>query len=431
MRKERKIELMHSFPSVPYEIQEKMKGKGTENYAVLLTYGDELFVRCYHRYSKGEIVERQRYVFAKDGFCRYGSNYGKEWKILTEFREPVFCLSCYGYNFDNSYSVLNIEAIKKSWMKYSEAEKYAGNLLMGYMKLYCKHPNVEYLVKSGYYSLIHEHVSGYWGGKITLETDPHINWKSNNLLKMLGLNRTEFSVLKGSEGYYDRYIQWRELYPKYKPQDLLALAKVFGYERGTLEMFCMRTGLKPLRLARYLNENNLYTCDYKDYLDQCRELQYNMHDTAVCMPKDFHTMHERLSAILEYKQNEEIRKAFIQNYESRKELEYSSNGLIIRQPASFDEITVEGAVLNHCVGGYAERHALGKLHILFIRTETKPDVPYYTMEVDTSGKIIQCRGYGNNRTVPKPQEIFDFEIEYQKYLDKVFKRKNKKEKKTA
>ena len=53
------------------------------------------------------------------------------------------------------------------------------------------------------------------------------------------------------------------------------------------------------------------------------------------------------------------------------------------------------------------------------------------MEVDTSGKIIQCRGYGNNRTVPKPQEIFDFEIEYQKYLDKVFERKNKKEKKTA
>ncbi len=82
--------------------------------------------------------------------------------------------------------------------------------------------------------------------------------------------------------------------------------------------------------------------------------------------------------------------------------------------------------MNHCVGGYAERHAKGKLTILFLRTADKPDVPYYTMEVSTDGRIVQCRGFkNNNANNPKPQKIIDFENDYQTYLDALFGRNNK------
>ncbi len=426
MKKERKEYLLGCFPALPAEIEQQMQGKKSANFVVLLTNGNELFARCYHRYSKGKLIERQRYVFAKDGAVRYGKDDGRRWTIRSEFREPVFCQSTYGYTFNNSYIVLNIKAIKNSCMRYSCAESYRNSLLMEYMKLYCKHPNVEYLMKSGYYNLIYETITGYWGGRTELSVSSLINWKSNNLLKMLDLNRTEFKTLKGSEHYYESYIHWRRNYPNYKPDELLYLTKVFDGEAGTVERFCRITGLRAVRIAKYLGENNISKHDYSDYLDQCRILKYNLHDTAICMPHDFNAMHERLSALIRYESDEINRKLFMENYAERRALEYSHNGLILRQPESMEEIAAEGAALNHCVGGYAERHAKGKLTILFLRKADKPDVPYYTMEVSTDGRIVQCRGYKNNKANnPKPQEIIDFEKEYQIYLDKLFGKKIK------
>lgn len=425
MRQLRKEALLSEFPSVTSEQLEQMQGKGARNFAVMLTRGDELFVRCFHRYSKGDLVERQRYVFAKDGCCRYGSEYGNKWTIRREFREPVFCAPNYNFTFDNSYSVINIEAIKQSCMKYSHAEKYRNSLLMEYMKFYCKHPNVEYIVKSGYSHLITEVWTGYWGNQKVMRIDSHINFKSNNLLKMLGLNRAEFKLLKGCEYHYDNYMTWRDKYPKYKPEELLSLAKVYHWEIGTCDRFSEITGVRPTRLARYLDTNDINSRDYSDYLDQCRILKYNLHDTAICMPHDFKAMHARLSAIIKYKQDVASRKQFADNINDRKRLEYSRGDLFIRQPESMDEIDAEGAALNHCVGGYAERHAKGVLHILFIRRADKPDVPYYTMELDIHGNVCQVRGRKNCEMT---DEVRAFVEEYKLCIAKIF---SKKEKKTA
>ncbi len=421
MKKERKQELINQFPPISPKDKDAMQGKGYQNFAVMLTRGDELFVRCYHRYSRGGIVERQRYIFAKDGYCRYALKNGTEWKISSEFREPVFTLMTFGYNTDNRYTVLNMDAIKRSCMKYSEVDKYTGTLLMEYLRLYCRHPNVEYLMKQGYSHLIWEYHTGWYGTQLRLGVYEKINWKSNNLLKMLDLSKTEFALLKGNEKRYENYMLWRSNFPKYKPQDLLLLADVFRSEYGTLTSFCEATNLKPVRIARYLDSNDINTGDYRDYLEQCRTLEYNLHDTAICLPRDFNAMHTRLSAIIIVRKNNEVAEKFEENLQPREILEYKANGLILRQPHSFDEIVVEGQALRHCVGGYAERHALGKLHIMFIRKEDEPDIPYYTMEVSVTGKIRQCRGYGNNVEVEKPQSIIDFEVEYQKYLDTIFK----------
>lgn len=425
MKKERKKELLNAFPAVPASIEQRMHvGKNAANFTVFLTHGDELYVRCYHRYSTGELAERQRYVFAKDGFVRYGTDFRGKWNIRSNFREPVFCSTAYGYSFDNSYTVLNMQAIQQSCMKYSMADKYGNHLLIEYLKLYCKHPNIEYLLKSGY-NPIKENVSGYWGGQKSLYVSPKINWKSNNLLKMLNLNRTEFFTLEGSEAYYERYVMWREKFPKMKPEDILLVAKVFGYESGTLHRFCDETGLKPQRIARYLNENNIWTHDYSDYLEQCRGLNYDMHDTAISMPHDFQVMHERLSELTKIKINNKARAAFKENYPLREKLEYRLGCLFIRQPKSMNEIADEGALLQHCVGGYAERHANGILHILFIRRADKPDIPYYTVELSASGNIVQVRGL---RNCPMTEEVRDFINNYKQYIAEIF---NKKEKKTA
>lgn len=423
MRTERKQKLLGEFPAVPSGISDMMKGKNAKNFIVFLTYGDELFVRGYHRCTDGRLAEKQRYVFAKDGFVRYGIDYNGKWGIRSEFREPVFCAATYGYSFDNSYTALNMQAISKSCMKYSLAEKYAANnLFMEYLRLYCKHPNIEYLLKSGYYPII-EITHGYWGGKTSLSVSPEINWKSNNLLKMLNLSRTEFFTLKGNETYYEYYICWRERYPKCKPDELLAMAKVFRFEHGTLKNFCEETGLKPQRISRYLNENKIDTYDYRDYMQQCRELGYDMHDTAISMPHNFQAMHERLSAMIDFRETEKSRIAFAENYNGRRIFECSSGNFFIRQPESYDEIVAEGKILHHCVGGYAERHSMGKLHIMFLRARDKPDIPYYTMEISTEGEIIQVRGV---RNAPPTEEISELVELYRIHLAEIFSKKEKK-----
>lgn len=427
MKKERKEELLLSFPAVPDEFMQQMKGRGSQNYVIFLTRkkDGELFARCFHRYASGCIAERQRYVFAPDGVVRYGKNDEEPWKILTRFREPVFCQSGYGYSFDNSYCILNSKEIHNSCLKYAVISIGTSWLFLSWLRLYIQHPNVEYLMKSNYGHLITEYDAAFYGGTAQLVPHDCINWKSNDLLKMLGLNRDEFKALRGNEHSYAAYRMWRESFPKYKPDELLMLAKVFGMERGTAEMFATKTGLKVKRIARYLTENEIVRGDYRDYLKQCEDMRYDLHDTAITMPHDFAAMHTRLSSIIKYGNSAGVAEVFRQRMEERKELEFREGYLIIRQPESFEEIVAEGQALSHCVGGYAERHALGKLHIMFIRQAVEPEKPFYTMEVSTTGKVIQVRGLRNMDPTDDVKELVEH---YKDYLIRLFAGKNKKKK---
>lgn len=428
MKKERKEGLLSCFPPVSSAQAEKMKGKGAANYIVFLTRGAELFARGYHRYSNGQLVERQRYVFAKDGAVRYGSENGKQWSVRTEFREPVFCLTSYGYTFDNSYKILGEEAIRQSDMRYSQYDKYMGNLLMCYLNKYCQHPNIEYLMKQGFDPTT-EHCTGYWGGRYVLELSKTINWKSNNLLQMLSITKSELKVLRGNERLYETYISWRNEFPKVSPGDLINFAKVFGDAHGTMATFVEQTGATPQRITRYIEENGIFTRDYHDYLNQCKKLKYNTKDTAICFPHNFEAMHERLSATIEYQHDKAVRAEFAKHIEERKQLEFSDGNLMIVQPKQLSDIAYEGKALSHCVGGYAERHATGKLTIMFLRRKSAPDEPYYTIEVSNDYKIVQCRGYKNNWVTnggqEKPQEIINVEKKYQQYLDGIAAKKSK------
>lgn len=420
MRKERKEILLHSFPLLPDSIEEQMRGKGALNFCVFLTEGRELFVRCYHRYTNGTLTERQRYVFAKDGAVRYIYDEwrnGEKWSIASKFTEPRFAAKGYPYSFDNTYCILNANAYKRSDVRYSRLDKHNFRCPIMYLRLYVRHPNVEYLLEAGYAHLIEE-CEDYYGGKITINVNYRVNLKSNNLLKMLGLNRDEFKALSGWEKHYENYLYYRETYSKYKPAELMEIVHAYGYAHGTLDSHVAVSGLSALRLSRYLTENDITPRMYDDYLRQCRELRYDMADTAVSLPHDFNAIHERLSGIIKYRADEKLRGEFEKNYQSRSVLEYESGELILAQPKSIEEIAAEGGALCHCVGGYAERHAKAQTNILFLRRRSEPGKPYYTMEVSRELKIVQCFGYKNNRANnPKPPEIKAFERKYQNYLE--------------
>ena len=422
MKQERKEELLRSFPAVPEKYNLIMlQNKYAENFSIFLTNGRELFVRCFHKYSgKKVVIERQRYVFAKDGAVRYGESYDEKekrwvWRIRRDFREPVFFVNNLGYH-DERYRVLNTEAIASSDMKYFPIKNTS--LFIEWLRLFCRHPNVEYLIKTGYKHLIREKCTGYWGNRNYLETSCLINWKSNNLLKMLGLNRTEFNLLQGNEERYENYMSWRRVYPKASPQEIMRLVRVMGAEQGTAASLTTYTGKTIFRITAYLEENNVTKWNYRDYLNQCRKLGYDLHDTAICFPHNFNAMHTRLSEIIKYEENEKKKQELISRLPERKKFEFLYNDLMLIQPKSMEEIIREGRILHHCVGGYAERHAEGDTNIFFIRKSSDPETPYFTIEVSNEFHIRQCHGYKNDVN-GRPSEIDRFVEQYKKHLEEL------------
>lgn len=426
MKNQLKETYLYCFPPLPHDSMQTMKKtKGTANFCIFIASNNVLYVRGYHKYYRGDIVEKQRYVFAPEGYVRYGADQtGTHWKAMSEFREPTF-ISSMGYH-DNSYRVMNTKSYRNSCMRYSELDNYKGKYLMMYLRFYYQHRNVEYLIKSDYSWLVERFVENKWGTE-------KIDWKSNNLLKMLKLNRNEFKLLSEDTERYDEYTSWRSKYPNLKPQEIFNVIETFGWEQGTASILTHGTGLKIMQLCRYLKAQNVTPHDWLDYLNECNRLGYNTQDTVISQPKNLRTAHDRVTSIRQIRETEAAVQKFKENYKGREILNYKYGDYIIRQPKSIDEIVAEGEILSHCVGGYAERHANGALHIMFLRKASEPDEPFYTVEVSTDGKIIQCRGYKNNWVerggTEKPQEIKDFEKEYQKHLDAVFARQ--KRRKTA
>ena len=89
--------------------------------------------------------------------------------------------------------------------------------------------------------------------------------------------------------------------------------------------------------------------------------------------------------------------------------------LMIRPAASPSELQKESKALNHCVRTYVDRVASGKTSILFIRKVEEPDTPWFTLELDCSGRVVQCRG-DHNRTYP--EEVGAFIDKWMKWREK-------------
>lgn len=144
--------------------------------------------------------------------------------------------------------------------------------------------------------------------------------------------------------------------------------------------------------------------DWLDYISWCTTLKYNLNDMYVLLPPDFAKAHDRVMKEFQAFKDEQERKRQAEIEKLIKKalaearnlpaLMMKAKGLMIILPKSGDEIKEEGRILHHCVGGYVEKVAKGETMILFVRKESAPNVPYFTLEY-RDGKVAQCRGEHN------------------------------------
>lgn len=427
-------------------VQYKSSGRGMkkychhENFALFYNLDGRVIIKCCKAYQTFPNEGKLKYIpdISMYEVFIYVLEPGKAEKVYNSYLygwipykqkipgEPNLGMSC---GCSQEYITISEDCLTSSFLKYSYAAlPEIPSAFISYLCRSAIHPNLEYLVKGGFSSLAMSYVRGYsYGVRIT--------WKSNNLLEMLKIDRRELAYLKDkSEQFVGSYMAFRK---EFKIKDSAKSVKLHLKYGGTSSVSNAKELMTLAHLSfdeivRYTEKGKVksrvdvrtFIHDWLDYIKECAELEYDLNDIMIAMPKDLYAAHERTSSIIRAKQIELNEKKMEAICKRRANMLYTdeTRGLITVLPKSVDDIKEEGRIQHHCVCGYAERHLDGVLTIMFLRKINKPDVPYYTMEIDSEYRIVQCRGYANNVErnggTPKPQEIVEFEKEYSDFLKK-------------
>lgn len=329
--------------------------------------------------------------------------------------------------------------LKDSWLKYSQLDAFfrltGAEDAFRYIELYQKHPQLEYIMKMGLWNIIAE-------GLRCRSFRNIFNWKGKTPKDLFGVPIGKGDMLALSALAVDMDTFHLALYLKknsrfslvdlaQKRKELERLSNFDTCERfDTLKDYgvCAEETLKYIlrqqqKKTRYQSIRGVLI-DWMDYLKDCNELGLSLEDTAVLKPHDLQQAHQNIIAQLKIKADEELDKQMTKLKEERKRYNFAAGGFIAKVAENSTELIVEGKVLHHCVGTYADKHAKGKCTIILIRRLEEPEVPFYTMElVGPEKRIIQVRG---NHNCGMTQEVEAFVESYKKYLAELGKKKGAK-----
>lgn len=197
-------------------------------------------------------------------------------------------------------------------------------------------------------------------------------------------------------------------------QILAKCCEVWGRQSGIdhygawdVSYFVNYYGYTPLDIQKAMDKN-LNVRDLRDYLRMRNEMTgvrgFNLEDWSK-VPEDNTDLtfcHNRLIEFYNfhlaerdryYRAQEEKRLlGFQENYAKRyktlKSLAYQNetDTRCIIVPEKLIELTIEGQVLHHCVGSFAESVSAGRDTIVFLRHKDKPAVPYATISLLKNGE---------------------------------------------
>lgn len=306
-----------------------------------------------------------------------------------------------------------------------------------YLKLWCKYPNVENLVRSGFSGAVNSLIDfvktkrGYYHDYTytfdTRETQRLINWKETRPHKMLGIEKEDAPLLKKYS--FSKVF----LYNYAKRVDKVRLSREFlnslnEHEAGVMVEFLQNNfhGFKPpfIKTRRYVGkqkqrceQKGLIDYQYlKDYWNALYKV-YGTLDKDLLYPKDLKVAHDRTIMLVKEKENEALSNKI--NKATEKYIDFTFEdkkaGLMITPCRSHNDLLKEGELLQHCVATYAQSVAAGRTCIFFIRKLSEPDIPYYTLELK-EGRVIQNRGFKNCDRTP---QVIAFEKKWLKFIEGV------------
>lgn len=376
-------------------------------YPAKLTVEWKYTTRHYYLFKSGQLEHRERigleYGYFQDALQKHKSMYN----VLTH----TLCLS--GANAENIATLIQAAQGTK-WQYAMPLEMTKLGLLDGdgvrLLELYEKYPQIEYFIKAGFGNVVLKRLQGS-------RTTDLVNWRAKTMKKAIKIDlckldykfireQTEtpkyetllmYKLLK-AENHRKFLKDWRvpEFFKSLwtiRKDELVQIHAVIGSVAKICEYIKQQYKRKHPKGA--LSLPSYIVLDWLDYLKECKTLKLNMRDTAVLMPANLDRAHGNTMKQIKVKANEQLNKQIAARQKIRQSFCYTNGNLFCRPAKNSDELLTEGAVLNHCVGGYAKKYAQGETHIIFIRQADAPDVPFYTMEVSAGFEVLQVRGLRN------------------------------------
>ncbi len=383
------------------------------------------------RYFEAYVFEKRKTICLV-GYRRFMSSisYLPEWEQLKRCDDRA-----------GEYSRDYIYPWKKSLLNGTDVENCKLDLYLkanpksaypvSYMRLWQRHKNVENLIMQGAGKIVNDKIkrtTTYYSSP-QINQIKSINWKEVKPHKMLGITKDEFRVLakdRWNEGDLTFFMNAK--YSKnsgIKPEDIAVLRKACGGDWYDVRPVLER-GANIMRAARYIakqkrkfgDPQKLIDCRYlADYWDMAAANGDDLTDDKIRYPHKLTSAHDNAMALKEEKESAAMQEKFDKRYKELEKYCYSSGGLLIHPARSQREMIMEGKQLDHCIGRYADSHAEGRTSIFFIRRESEPETPFYTLEFDVKAlKVRQNRGYKN---CARTDEVQAFENEWVEFVKKV------------
>ena len=348
----------------------------------------------------------------------------RRWVPCQRVKDPFApqVMNCGDYYGD--YNVIGLqEALEASALRYCQIMdfyeyEYAAKLweldtarwIVKYLAWAALHPQIEMAVKFGLTDAVQDLTER---GK---ENRRLLNWDAGTPHEFLRMSKPDARLfLKAGMSFRDlqeirsagkmplrRYLELNEaVRGSCNLREISACSKAAGCSLEKAVRYVL--GQMP-RCARNAPPLSEIIRTWKDYLHMAKELEYDLKEQTVAMPKDLKDRHDAAAAVIRHNADEREQKRYRKRRKLlEKKYAFTLDGLSIVIPAGAAEIVEEGKTLHHCVGGYAARHVAGATTILFLRHSRKPGRSFLTIEIwEDKGKtaIRQIHGYKNENIAP-------------------------------
>ena len=291
----------------------------------------------------------------------------------------------------------------------------------------------EMLARGGYQKLTGELVRGYYYD----EDSP--NWKGKNADEVLGINGQARARLRKLDGG-TRMIRWLKTAEKcgYKltddelvwlsrSLDVGDVSKIMTHKHlprmGITSIInYLRKQVKKGGIPRdyYRSTGQAAVALWLDYLDMAASMKLDLSRDSVYKPANLRERHDELAEIKAMKAREkQAREDAARLRKQAKAMEDKYPGVApvcakikeiyawtgdeysVIVPAGAWDIMQEGVLLGHCSAReddnvYLDRIEQEASYIMFLRKNDRKDSPWYTMEVEPGGNVIQLRTYGDD-----------------------------------
>ena len=292
-------------------------------------------------------------------------------------------------------------------------------------------PKAEYLFKLGLpsWAASSRYIPDNPDGKGVFEKTTGISKQFLPMYKTMNVSYEEHLIIKSCGAWVSQ-------------EDMLAFRslKIETYDGRDLAKNALKT-MSFGKFVRYFGKQMRITkksakflmIQHRDYLDMAKDMKIDLSRKAVRFPTNVCYAHDAVLKEFNRKKFEAEDAVFIEAvapiYERLAVKEFENEKYCIVLPQLRTDLIAEGTTLRHCVGGngYCENHMNGTKMIFFVRKKEKPEIPYFTMQIDMQRcRIIQIHGAGNCNP---PKEVMEFANRFVLALRQADE--NKKGRKTA